>query len=172
VQVVWEGGWSAVKLLIVAQSLGTASIPPSGRALQGSSSLRNLARYAGLDDIEEVYRKADVINLVPFYVKHRWPTEWAELKARAMLHDALRDSTLDEPVRVIGLGGLVRRAIRGTVTTSDDWFQWHRWFKVQVAFSPHPSGLSRAWNDDRLRAQGLQFWHEAMGVPVDALPFD
>lgn len=143
-----------MKLLIVAQSPGTERVPPPGRALEGSSSLRNLARYANLDDPEDVYRRASVTNLIPWFVPDgAWPTRLAYRKA----HDLLVDS--GEFTHVITLGARARHAFRHWMAgTPTDWFTWHDYHGLGVAFSPHPSGLSREWNEAVNRLRGRRFW--------------
>jgi uracil-DNA glycosylase len=156
-----------MKLMIVAQSPGTETIPPPDRALEGSSSLRNLMRYSGLNDAEDVYRQATVVNLIPWYLSpNSWPSRAAEKRAWHILQ------TLDVGsfTHVVGLGVRVRHAIsQASGVPENDWFVWHSWNGYWLAHSPHPSGLSREWNDRVTREAGQKFWRETLRARARAV---
>lgn len=155
-----------MKLLIVAHSPGTTG--PYKRALDGSSSLRNLARYAALDDPEEVYRRASVVNLIERYIGENWPSREAQRRVAEVIMDAKRERM----THIVGLSVNVRIAFCQVLSIPrPEWFDWREAYGLAFAFSPHPSGLSRAWNDATTRARGSAFWHDALGKAPDALPF-
>lgn len=149
-----------MKLLIIAQSPGSRKIPPPTRALQDSGSLQNLLRLSGLKDAEMLYQRASVVNLIPWYLEpNQWPSQAAKRRARSIL------DTLDisEYTHITTLGGRARLAFSTVAELpKNDWFVWHSWKNYWIAFSPHPSGLSREWNDAITRVHGGEFWRKTM----------
>lgn len=144
------------ELLIVAQMPNRPGGPE--QALYGSSSLRRLSRYMGLDAPNDVYHYADVVNLIPQYTDV-WPIPQANRRAEELLsrHHSF----------VVGLGAPVRRAFFNAVgfwgkPGKADWFDWHSSGYGQVAFCPHPSGLNRVWNDAYLIEAAEEFWTDAL----------
>ena len=123
----------------------------TGEPLSGKAG-RRLAALCGLD-LDAYLARFQRVNLLPVFPGKagkgdRFPLPPAREAARALL------PTL-EGRRVVLLGGRVAAA-----------FGLHRapllvWMPIQgtwVAVAPHPSGVSRWWNDPRNVRRAQRFW--------------
>lgn len=86
------------------------------------------------------------------------PGEVVTIDCRERVRDALKMAESCKKIkRVVFLINPKRAITSGDV----DWFEWIESDAVgDVAFSPHPSGKNRWWNDPTNKQEGLAFWQE------------
>lgn len=132
------------------------------RAIDHQPSLgllrEDLAELAGVEHPIEWWLLFARANLLPRWPGRspggkgdRFPREEARRRARRLRGRFGRFS------RVVLLGRRVEGAfdLRGS-----GWFAWRDAFKTRVAVAPHPSKVSRWWNDSNNVALARTFWRE------------
>jgi len=135
---------------IVGQAPGRRGGPP----LRGPCGAR-LARLAGLSGVDELARRHELANLLPRFPGKRGKGDaFPPAEARRAAH-GVRPKHRD----VLLLGRHVARAF-GVDRPFFEWWDLGRW---RVAVVPHPSGVSRWWNDSANRARAAAFLREALG---------
>ena len=143
-------------VLFVGQAPGRPWPADTVRATTQRSSDR-LAGIVGLTK-NELFARAVWVNLLPkFPGKHgagdAFPLPAARRAAAAL---PLAPTT-------ILLGSNVARAF----SLPSALFCWHAVRGCRLAVVPHPSGISRAWNDARLVARARAFLRQALGIPAE-----
>lgn len=158
----------ARRLLVVGEA---PSAQYGGRPLQGDTG-RRLAALAGVGH-GQLLAAVDAVNLFD-----AWPgpeNHGSAFPVREARDAAVRLLATITGRRVLLLGGRVVAAF-GLVGLEP--FRWHdvdipriadgrsRLVTVtRVAVVPHPSGVSRSYNDPRVRAQAAEFLGAALDVP-------
>lgn len=135
--------------LLVGEAPGKSSIPE--RPIVSSRSGARLAELLHLHPNELAHR-AIVGNLLDAYPGPKYPIEEAACEATAILNGKRVAPESVSYLLLLGRGvarafGLPERAVTG------DFFSAHeveqRGFRWTLVVVPHPSGLSRWWNDSR-----------------------
>lgn len=99
-----------------------------------------MARLAGLAGYEELASRARLVNLLPAFPGKNgkgdaFPVGTARLVAERM--------------RLRGLVLLAGRNVGEAFGLAADYFEWRRRGATRYVVIPHPSGVSRWWNDPR-----------------------
>ena len=122
-------------------------------ALVGSQSGDRIQKMLG---VELTDRRISTCNL---FKVHEVEQVNCEDRARGIL---ARCSLLRHYDRVVFLVNPKRVLPRAEAS----YFEWYETHGLQVAFSLHPSGLSRWWNDHDNRQAALKFWHDLGSLVV------
>lgn len=133
-----------MKLMIVGTKPNDTIWKPGSRALVGSRSGDRLARLMGVDLTDG---RVETRNLFEAHevVKVDCRRRAAEVLDYCKRHGVTHVVFLVNPRRV--------------VDTAAARLKWYEDVGgMSIAFSPHPSGLSRWWNDEDNRQAALRFW--------------
>jgi hypothetical protein len=83
------------------------------------------------------------------------PDDVVKLMPREEVRRVLNAARSFGHAEVIFLGSPARATVRGAA--------WHTWYgtgEIDIAFSPHPSGLNRWWNDPHNTREARDFWRK------------
>lgn len=144
--------------LLIGQAPSRGSDP--ALPLSGRSGGR-LAALCGVD-ASDLRRRFDLLNLLD-----RWPGK--DGKRDAFPVDAARRRAIDLLLsgrmfgrRVVMLGGAVALTFG---IRRYDYLRWSANETLTLAVAPHPSGVSRWWNDEANVEIARAFWHDLAVVP-------
>ena len=119
--------------------------PGSGNVLVPSASGARLAKLIGISQ-SEILERFEVDNL--FEDDADVTLEGARVRLAALLMGP------KPPERVIGLGDIFRASLKLSTWP----FTWHQLGDTKVAWTPHPSGRNRFWNDQENVTRAADFW--------------
>lgn len=155
-----ETGWLSVpRGLVVGENPGPNSDPrtplfPSPAV----SAAGRMLYYSGVTPADYLGRLERVNQCVGW-----WCDGEAVMRLREIVKWLLlpENTTRGFPPRVLLLGRKVQEiwGVRGE-------FGFERWGGLQICFAPHPSGLNRAYNDDRNKARLGRYVRWCAGLPV------
>lgn len=138
-----------MKPLVIGQAPSSSSNPDW--PLSGRSG-RRLAALCGVEEADFL-EAFDRVNLIPTF-----PGKAG--KGDAFCIEEARRSALIvrhmQPRQVILLGDNVRRAF--DVVDGAPLFRWFRLGPHRAAIAPHPSGVSRWWNEQENEIRARNFW--------------
>lgn len=142
------------RVLIVGQAPSRLSDPTE--PLSGRSGER-LARLCGLD-LPSFLARFERVNVAP-----AWPGKagkgdryFGAREARRVADD-LRSLTAGRSIVVLGSANAA--AFRLTVPA----FRFQQVGDARIAWSPHPSGVNRWWNEPENEARARVFWRQLAG---------
>lgn len=121
-------------------------------------SVRRISEISGIDESElrSVFTFKNLLDYWPGYAEDGGSR--FDPRAGSEAAERLRVKLRDE--RMILLGRRVERAFLGEFR--QPWFEWIG----QYAVAPHPSGISKVWNDPEIVARAATFWQEAYSREV------
>jgi len=134
--------------------IGEAPGPRPGAPLEAAR--RRIARLIREDEAElaELFEWMNLLDEWPGYGPgggSAFPVEAARRRARMhMINTRPAGVTRNRPFVYLGKRVAAAFDFRG------EWFEWHN----DQVVTPHPSGLSRWWNDRANEARARQFWTE------------
>lgn len=145
-----------MKTVIIGQAPSRVSDP--SEPLSGRSGAR-LASLAGVDlpAFREFFDRRNMLS--------EWPGKagkgdaWPGAPEARAIAEGLRTGLATR--RVVLLGVNVARAFG----FPGEPFLWARHWEGVFAFSPHPSGTNRWWNDRRQVEQARRFWRSLVEAP-------
>ena len=143
------------KLLIIGQAPGRAP----GVVLGGRCGAR-LAALAGIS-LDEFLERTDRMNLLD-----HWPGKAGKGDAFVSQFDAREMAAAMMPMLAGRVVVLLGNGVSGAFGMRGSAFTWTTLLDAKaVAWSPHPSGISRWWNDQKNVARAASFWSKTFEHP-------
>jgi uracil-DNA glycosylase len=139
-------------ITIVGQAPGRWGDPR--RPLGGRCGIR-LARAAGLGSVAELRARARLVNLLGSY-----PGKSGKGDAFPMV-EAIGAAQRMRPCGIVLLAG---KAVGRAFGIDSEFFEWRRRGGTRYAVIPHPSGVSRWWNDPRNVEVATRFLRGVFGA--------